>query len=275
MTRLLPGIGIFRHWQLTILHANRILTARHNETFAIKIILKEIIVMKVTKKQFAQAQDHSILGTYCAKADVERFCREAVEYGFASVYVNPCDVKVAKRIVGSKCAVGTVIGFPQGAATTACKIFEALDAIDNGADELDLVMNVSRLKDGDIDYVRREFLDFVAAVKAKNPGVLVKVIIECHYLTHAEKITATELVAETGCDYVKQATGTTPNWSYTLGDVKLLASVAAGRCKVKASGWIMNIEDAIACMEIGAERIGNSLGVQWLEEFDQNRWYDN
>ena len=228
----------------------------------------------LTKKEFAEAQDHSILGTYCPKADVERFCREAMEFGFAAVYVNPCDVSLAKSMVGDKCGVGTVIGFPQGAATTASKIFEALDAIDNGANELDLVMNVSRLKDGDIDYVRREFSEFVAAVKAKTPGVLVKVIIECHYLTHAEKITATDIVAETGCDYVKQATGTTPNWSYTFGDVKLLKAVAAGRCKVKASGWIMNIEDAIGCMETGAERIGNSLAPQWLEEFDQNRWYD-
>ena len=227
----------------------------------------------VSKKEFAAVQDHSILGTYCPRADVKRFCEEAIEYGFAAVYVNPGDVTFARSIVGDKCSVGTVIGFPQGATTTASKIFEALEAIDNGANELDIVMNVSRLKDGDHDYVRREFGEFVAAVKKKAPDVLVKVIIECHYLTHAEKITATNIVAETGCDYVKQATGTTPNWSYTLGDVRLLKAVAAGRCKVKAAGWIMNIEDAIGCVETGADRIGNSLGVQWLEEFDQNRWY--
>jgi len=228
----------------------------------------------ITKKEFALLQDHSILGTYCPRHDVERFCREALEYGFASVYVNPCDVALAKSIVGGGAAVGTVIGFPQGANTTACKIFEALEAIGNGADELDLVMNVSRLKDGDAGYVRKEFTDFVAAVKAKNPKVLVKVIIECHYLTHKEKVEAVELVASTGCDYVKQATGTTPNWSYTMGDVKLMKAVSAGRCKVKASGWIMNVEDAIGCAELGAERIGNSLAIQWLEEFDENRWYE-
>ena len=226
----------------------------------------------INKKQFAAMQDHSILGTYCPRADVERFCKEAIEYGFASVYVNPGDVKFVKSIVGDKCAVGTVIGFPQGATTTATKIFEALEAIDNGANELDIVMNVSRLKDGDTEYVRNEFKEFVKAVKAKDPKTIIKVIIECHYLTHKEKIIATDIVAETGCDYVKQATGTTPNWSYTLGDVKLLNAVAAGRCKVKASGWIMNIEDAIACAEL-SDRIGNSLGVQWLEEFDENRWY--
>ena len=228
---------------------------------------------RVTKEEFAAIQDHSILGTYCPKADVERFCREAVEYGFAAVYVNPCDVSLAKGITAGRCGVGTVIGFPQGAATTAAKIYEALDAIGNGADELDLVMNVSRLKDGDLDYVRNEFEQFVKAVKERDPDITVKVIIECHYLTHAEKITATNLVAESGCDYVKQATGTTPNWSYTLGDVRLLRAVAGGRCKVKASGWIMNIEDAVAIADMGVERIGNSLGVQWLEEFDSNRWY--
>ena len=227
----------------------------------------------VNKKQFAAMQDHSILGTYCPRADVERFCKEALEYGFASVYVNPSYVKLVKSILGDKCGVGTVIGFPQGATTTACKIFEALEAVDNGANELDIVINVSRLKDGDTDYVRNELSEFVTAVKAKDPKTIIKVIIECHYLTHQEKIAATEIVAETGCDYVKQATGTTPNWSYTMGDVKLLKAVAAGRCKVKASGWIMNIEDAVGCAEL-ADRIGNSLAVQWLEEFDENRWYD-
>ena len=228
----------------------------------------------ISKKEFAAIQDHSILGTYCPEADVRRFCEEALEYGFASVYVNPSYVPLAKSLVGNRCGVGTVIGFPQGATTTACKIFEATEAIDNGANELDIVMNVSRLKDGDTDYVRNELAAFVKAVKAKDPNAIVKVIIECHYLTHKEKIIATDIVAQTGCDYVKQASGTTPNWSYTMGDVKLLVAAAAGRCKVKASGWIMNIEDAIGCMEMGADRIGNSLGVQWLDEFDDNKWYE-
>src|SRR5579862_5544014 len=105
----------------------------------------------VTKEQFAKMQDHSILGSYCKKADVKRFCEEVLEYGFASVYVNPCDVALAKSIIGNKAAVGTVIGFPQGATTTKTKIFEALEAIDNGANELDIVINISRLKDGDTD----------------------------------------------------------------------------------------------------------------------------
>ncbi|MCL1854734.1 MAG: deoxyribose-phosphate aldolase [Clostridia bacterium] len=228
----------------------------------------------LTKKEFAAKMDHSCLGTHVPQKEVEKFCREAIDYGFAAVYVNPHDVPLASRLLkGTAVKVGTVVGFPQGTASTKVKIFEALDSIENGADELDLVLNVSRLKDGDVDYVRAELNDFVSAVKARSADVLVKVIIECHYLTHSEKIIATNLVAESGADYVKQATGTTPNWSFTLGDVKLLAVTAAGRCKVKSSGWIMNIEDAIGSIEFGAERVGNSLAIQWLEEFDENVWY--
>ncbi|MDR3644356.1 MAG: deoxyribose-phosphate aldolase [Clostridia bacterium] len=227
----------------------------------------------VTKEQFAKAQDHSILGTYTPRADVKRFCEEVLEYGFASVYVNPGDVVFAKSIIGDKAGVGTVIGFPQGATTTATKIFEGLEAIDNGATEVDIVINVSRLKDGDTDYVSNELTEFAKAMKAKKADVLVKVIIECYYLTHAEKITAAKIVMASGADYIKQSTGTTPINSFTLGDTKLLKAIVGDTIKIKASGWINNIEDAIGTMEFGASRIGNSVGVQWLEEFDENRWY--
>ena len=227
----------------------------------------------ITKEQFAKAQDHSVLGTFVPKEDVKRFCEETIRYGFASVYVNPCDVAYAKSIVGEKARVGTVIGFPQGANATAVKIFEGLDAIENGADELDIVINVSRLKDGDADYVKNELSEFNRAMKAKKPDAIVKVIIECYYLTHGEKITAAEIVAGSGVDYIKQSTGTTPNNSFTLGDTKLLKSIVGERVKIKSSGWIITIEDAIGSMEFGASRIGNSLGVEWLGQFDENRWY--
>ena len=108
----------------------------------------------LTKEQFAKMQDHSILGTCCKRSDVRRFCEEVLDYGFAAVYVNPCDVSFAKSIVGDRAGVGTVIGFPQGATTTRTKIFEGLEAIGNGATELDIVINVSRLKDGDTGYVK-------------------------------------------------------------------------------------------------------------------------
>lgn len=228
----------------------------------------------LTKEQFASMQDHSILGTYCAREDVKRFCEEVLEYGFASVYVNPGDVAFAKSIVGDRAPVGTVIGFPQGAATTKAKIYEGLDAIDNGADELDIVINVSRLKDGDLDYVKNELVQFNKAMKEKKPGVIVKVIIECYYLTHSEKIQACNIVAESGADYIKQSTGTTPNNSFCLWDTKLFKAVVGDRIKIKSSGWIINIEDAIGSIEFSAARVGNSLAPQWMKEFDENRWYD-
>jgi deoxyribose-phosphate aldolase len=227
----------------------------------------------ISKRQFARMQDHSILGTYCAREDVKRYCEEVLKYGFAAVYVNPCDVAFAKGIIGNKAGVGTVIGFPQGTATTKSKINEGLDAIDNGANELDIVINVSRLKDGDTDYVKSELVEFTKAMKAKNPRVLVKVIIECYYLTHAEKVVACNIVAESGADYIKQSTGTTINSSFCLGDTKLFKAVVGDRIKIKSSGCILNIEDAIGSIEFGASRIGNNLGPQWLQEFDDNKWY--
>lgn len=227
----------------------------------------------MTKQEFAAKQDHSVLGTSVSAKDIKQFCEETIQYGFAAVYVNPIYVTYAKQCVGDKAKIGTVIGFPQGATTTESKIFEGLQAIDNGADELDVVIAVGKIKDGDWDYVRKDLTDFAKAMHDKKPDAIVKVIIECYYLSHAEKIQAAEIVATCGADYIKQSTGTTPNNSFTLGDTKLLKAVIGDRIKLKSSGWIITIEDAIGSIEFGADRIGNSLGIQWLEEFDENRWY--
>ncbi len=228
----------------------------------------------ITKKEFAAMQDHSCLGNYVSKGDVKTFCDEVLEYGFAAVYVNPADVKYARSIIGDKAAVGTVIGFPQGVNTTETKIFEGLNAIENGADELDIVINISKLKDGEDEYILKELREFVKAMKDRDGRVIVKVIIECFYLTHEEKVRACKIVADSGADYIKQSTGTTPNNSFTLGDTKLFNALIGDRIKIKSSGWIINIEDAIGSIEFGASRIGNSLAPQWLREFDENRWYD-
>jgi deoxyribose-phosphate aldolase len=228
----------------------------------------------LTKEQFAAMQDHSCLGNYVSHDDVVRFCNEVLQYGFASVYVNPCDVKLAKSIIGDKAGVGTVIGFPQGVNTTETKIFEGLNAIDNGATELDIVINISKLKDGDHDYCRNELTEFTKAMKARKNDVIVKVIIECYHLTHAEKIAACYIVADSGADYIKQSTGTTPNSSFNLGDIKLMNALVGDRLKIKSAGWIINLEDAIGTVEFGASRIGNSIAPQWLAEWDENHWYD-
>jgi len=227
----------------------------------------------ITKKQFAKMQDHSILGPYCRGKDVERFCREVLKYGFAAVYVNPCDVPLAKSIIGKKAGIGTVIGFPQGANTTGTKIFEGLEAIDNGATELDIVINISRMKDGDYGYVRRELTEFTEAMKAKKADVLVKVIIECFFLSHEEKIKACNIVVESGADYVKQSTGTTLYQSFSLGDIKLMTEVVKGRIKVKSAGYTANIEDVLGCVDFGISRIGNNNGPRWIEEFNRQLWF--
>jgi deoxyribose-phosphate aldolase len=218
-------------------------------------------------------QDHSILGAYCKREDVKKTALEVLKYGFAAIYVNPCEVSYARSIVGDKASVGTTIGFPYGATTTKAKIAEGLDAIDNGANELDIVINISRLKDGDTDYVRNELREFTKAMKARAPKTIVKVIVECFYLTRSEKITVCNLVAESGADYIKQSTGTTTGSSFCLGDTKLFKAVVGNRIKIKSSGWIMNVEDAIGSIEFGATRVGNSQGPQWLAEFEENKWY--
>ena len=190
----------------------------------------------LTKKEFASMQDHSCLGNYVSRETVIQFCNEVLEYGFAAVYVNPSDVALAKSIIGDKAHLGTVIGFPQGVTTTETKIFEGLNAIENGADELDIVNNISKLKDGNLDYCRDELTRFVKAMKEKDPNVCVKVIIECYYLTHAEKIAIAQIVADAGADFIKQSTGTTPESSFNLGDVKLLNALVGDRIQVKAAG---------------------------------------
>ncbi|MCL2000923.1 MAG: deoxyribose-phosphate aldolase [Planctomycetes bacterium] len=230
----------------------------------------------VTKEQFAAMQDHSILGAYCEEKDVVQYCKEALEYGFANVYVMPCFIKLARSIIpmGSKTGVGSTVAFPWGATTTEMKIAEGLDFIDKGATSLDMVINVSMLKNGHADYVRNELDGFVKAIRAKKAEVTIKIIVECHYLTREEKFLAANLVAESGADFVKQATGTTPNWSYTLGDLILLKSAVGDRCGVKASGGLINVEDALAAIEVcGATSIGNKRAVQWMKDFDDNRWY--
>lgn len=231
----------------------------------------------LTKKQFAAMQDHTHIGVYCDQKKVERMCREALENGFACMYVNQCDLSIARKIIprDSKTRVGCPVGFPWGTSTTESKVAEALDAIDKGANALDVVINVSKLKNGDVEYVRNELKTFVKAVRDKAKDILIKVIVECYYLTREEKLLAANLVAESGADYVKQATGETPHYSYTLGDLKLLKSAVGDRCGVKASGWIINVEDAISAIEVcGATLIGNDMAVKWLKDFDDNRWYE-
>ena len=195
---------------------------------------------------------------------VRMACEEAKRYGFAAVCVPPSYVKMASWLLrGSGVRVCTVVGFPLGYAASEVKVAEARKAIEDGAEELDVVLNVSALKSGDLEAVKRD----VRAVTdvAKAHGVLVKVIIETCYLTDQEKVLACKLAKECGADFVKTSTGFGPQGA-TVDDVRLLRQVVGPDVGVKAAGGIRTLEDARAMIEAGATRIGTSHAVAIAEE---------
>lgn len=217
----------------------------------------------MTADELANHIDLSLLKPYAAIKDIESLILDAQKYPFASVCIPPCHVRLAAKSLGeSPVKVGTVIGFPFGYQPMDSKLHEACDTVESGADEIDIVMNISMFKSGEPAYVQDEISEIVSAL----PGIVVKVIIETCYLTNEEKITACELVIKGNADYVKTSTGFGPGGA-TVEDVKLLANAASGRIKVKASGGIKNLSDALRMIEGGASRIGTSAGVKIVEDF--------
>lgn len=201
--------------------------------------------------------DHTVLKANATRAQVEKLCDEAAEHEFASVCVNSCWVPLcAERLAGTGVNVCTVIGFPLGAMSTAGKVAEAAAAVADGADELDMVINVGWLMAGEDDLVR----DDIAAVVAAAKGRCVKVIIETCLLTDEQKTRACELSVEAGATFVKTSTGFSTGGA-TAYDVALMAKTVAGRCKVKASGGIHTAAEAQAMIDAGADRIGTSSGI--------------
>ncbi|BDD38577.1 MULTISPECIES: deoxyribose-phosphate aldolase [Streptococcus] len=201
--------------------------------------------------------DHTILKPETTQEQVEKILAEAKEYDFASVCVNPTWVALAaESLKDSDVKVCTVIGFPLGANTPAVKAFETKDAIANGADEIDMVINIGALKSGNYDLV---FEDIKAVVEASD-NKLVKVIIETCLLTEDEKVKACQLSQEAGADYVKTSTGFSTGGA-TVADVALMRKTVGPDLGVKASGGARSYEDAIAFIEAGATRIGASSGV--------------
>jgi len=203
--------------------------------------------------------DHTALKPSVSRADIEKLCREAAEYGFASVCVNPCNVPLARAILteaGSDVKVCTVIGFPLGANTTAVKAFETADAYENGCDEFDMVINIGALKDGRLDYVRKDIEAVVKAAKGKT----VKVIIETGLLDDSEKAVATRLSCEAGADFVKTCTGFSQGVA-EVKDVEIMKANVSGDVKIKASAGIRDIESAKALIAAGADRLGTSAGI--------------
>jgi deoxyribose-phosphate aldolase len=211
--------------------------------------------------------DHTVLRPEATKADVLRLCREAKEHRFTVIFVPPCYVDDAvAAVAGDVIRVGIPIGFPLGGHTTKAKVAEAVEAVARGASVLDMVINVSRLKSGDHDEVRRDIAEVVTA----TPNVEHKVILETCYLTQQEKLTACRLVVEAGADYVKTSTGFGAEGA-TVEDVRLMKTAVAGRAKVKASGGIRDWKTAQAILEAGADRIGTSASLKIIEEWSASR----
>lgn len=203
--------------------------------------------------------DHTLLRPNATAREIEQLCGEAVEYGFYSVCVNPTHVARCRQIVaGSRVKVCTVIGFPLGANSTAVKVFEAADAERMGADEIDMVINIGALKDGELKFVRD---DIAAVVNATSPGVLTKVILENVFLTTEEKIRGCLLCRQTGADFVKTSTGFGPSGA-TLEDVILMRHVVGTELGVKAAGGIRDTAMALKMLQAGATRIGASASVK-------------
>ena len=212
----------------------------------------------MTNKQLAQMIDHTLLKPESTKLQIMQLCEEAREYGFATVCVQPTWVSLAKAAL-AKTTVGitTVIGFPLGVTSTFTKVAETRDAIASGATEIDMVINISRLKSQDDVGV---FQDIKAVVEAANAQAAVKVIIETGYLTVEEKILACQLAKEAGADFVKTSTGFGPG-AATVEDIELMRETVGPDLGVKASGGIRDTETAKQMIEVGATRIGASAGI--------------
>ena len=209
--------------------------------------------------------DHTVLRPEAAKVDVLRLCQEAKDHRFTVIFVPPCYVDEAvAAVAGTAIRVGIPIGFPLGGHTTKTKVAEAVEAVARGAQVLDMVINVSRLKSGDHEYVRRDIAEVVRA----TPSVEHKVILETCYLTPQEKRTACQLVVEAGADYVKTSTGFGAGGA-TVEDVRLMKEAVAGRVKVKASGGIRDWKTTRAMLEAGADRIGTSASLAIVAEWQR------
>ncbi len=201
--------------------------------------------------------DHTLLKANATRAQIEKLCDEAVENDFASVCVNTCWVPMAaSRLAGSPVNVCTVVGFPLGAMAPASKAAEAARAVADGADEVDMVINIGWLIAGEDDAVRADIAGVVEAAQ----GRCVKVILECCLLTDEQIVRACELSVEAGAAFVKTSTGFSSGGA-TVKDVALMRKTVGDRCKVKASGGIHTAEEAQAMVDAGADRIGTSSGI--------------
>lgn len=218
-------------------------------------------------ENFAKYFDHTILAAATTPAELKRVCDEAKEYGFCSVAINTGMVATcAEYLKGSDVKVDAAVGFPLGITTVTCKLFEAEEAVKNGAGEVDYVVNVGKVKCGDFDYVRDEMQQMVAL--CRRLGVICKVIFENCYLTDDEKLALCRIAAEVKPDFVKTSTGFGKGGA-TLEDVRLMRANVPADVKVKAAGGVKTLETCLAMLKAGAERIGCSASISILNDYNR------
>lgn len=206
--------------------------------------------------------DHTMLKADAGIEAIKKLCNEAIEYDFKTVCVNPSYIELCKELLkDSDVKVCTVIGFPLGQMTTESKVFEASDALEKGADEIDMVINIAKLKDRDIGYVTNE----ISEIKKTCGSHTLKVIIETCLLTDEEKRLACQCIIEAGADFVKTSTGFSTSGA-TFKDVELLKQCVGDSCLVKAAGGVKTHDDMLKMIELGANRIGTSSGVKLMKK---------
>lgn len=222
----------------------------------------------MTVTEFNKIFDHTILKPPTTEADLKKVCDEAIKYGFCSVAVNTGMVSAcAEFLKGSDVLVDAAVGFPLGITTIDCKVRETEEAIKNGAGEIDYVINIGKIKQGDTDYIKEEMKKIVSVCRKYN--VTSKVIFENCYLTDDEKITLCKIASEVKPDYIKTSTGFGPS-SATVEDVKLMREHVSSDVKVKAAGGVRDLKSCMAMIEAGAERIGCSNSSAIADEYKNN-----
>lgn len=212
-------------------------------------------------KEILKCVDHTLLSQGATWEEIQKICDDAVEYGTASVCIPPSYVAQAKEYVKDRMAVCTVIGFPNGYQTTRTKVFETQDALDNGADEIDMVINIGWLKDGKYDLVEEEIRELKKVCGSK----VLKVIIETCLLTDEEKIRMCQAVTDAGADYIKTSTGFSSAGA-TFEDIALFAANVGEEVKIKAAGGISSLDDAERFITLGAGRLGTSRIIKLAKE---------
>ena len=219
----------------------------------------------MTVKEILSKCDHTLLAQTATWEEIRALCLDGIKYGTASVCIPAAYVKRAKELVGDKLTICTVIGFPNGYSTTAVKCFETADAVANGADEIDMVINIGWVKDGKYDLV----LDEIRQIKAACSGRLLKVIIETCLLTEEEKIRMCEVVSQSGAEYIKTSTGFSTAGA-TREDVALMRDHVAPHVKIKAAGGISSLQDAEDFLNLGASRLGTSRVVKLAKKLEEH-----